>query len=248
MNTTVRRFAKQSEASLAAGEFITETCRKAIEARGIFSLVLAGGNTPRLLYQLLGAPPLCDRIDWQKTCFFWGDERCVPLDHPDSNYAMCRSTLFAVTLPPEQNIYRIRGEVQPPEKAAALYEESLRSFFGVSEEPPATSTAFDLVLLGMGKDGHTASLFPGSSGMLNSDRYVMATCNHFAAPDVPRVTMTPFILNQARNICFLISGQEKGQIMQNILENHDEAAAKYPAALIRPLNEGELIWFFSEHS
>lgn len=212
-----------------AAEVFIETAADAIRARGHFSVALAGGSTPRALYEHLARMPL----DWQNLHFFWGDERCVPPGHVDSNYRMtAESLLHHIPIPPE-NIHRILGEL-PPAQAAASYEQELRTFFGASPR-------FDLVLLGMGDDGHTASLFPGSPALTESVRWAVAV--EHTTPPLPlvsRVTLTFEVFNAARLVIFLVTGAGKASRLAEI-----QGGCDYPTAHIRPAN-GDSLWLLDE--
>ena len=205
-----------------------------IARRGCFLLSLAGGSTPRPLYELLATPQFATRIEWPRVHVFWGDERCVPPDRPESNYRMAREALLdRVPLPPA-NVHRIRGEDEPSE-AAAAYEALLGAFFGSREISPKVS--FDLVLLGMGADGHTASLFPGSTAARETRRWVVASPG--PQPDSWRVSLTPVLLNAADDVTFLVCGANKAERLKDVLENR--LPDPLPAQLIRPTH-GTLHW------
>lgn len=210
----------------------------AIQARGYFSVALAGGSTPQALYRLLAGPPFAGEVDWRRVHVFWGDERCVPPDHPDSNYGMARLALLDhVPLLPE-NIHRMAGEKEP-QQAAAGYEEELRAFF---EARRLSSPCFDLVLLGMGEDGHTASLFPGTAAVREQERWVVA--HLVAALKARRITLTPVILNQAAQTTFLVSGAGKAERLRQVLEGPAQPE-QLPAQAIHPQN-GRLTWLVDE--
>jgi 6-phosphogluconate dehydrogenase len=199
----VECFSDRGEMVRVAAERVVAQARHAIAHRGRFLLALSGGSTPRPLYELLASRPFATRIDWPRLHVFWGDERCVPPDQPGSNYRMAREALLDhVPLPPA-NVHRIRGE-DDPAQAAAAYEELLGTFFGSREISPEVS--FDLVLLGMGADGHTASLFPGSAAVRDTDRWVVASPG--PQPGSWRVSLTPVLLNAAENVT---SRQRRGQ-------------------------------------
>ena len=190
--------------------------------------MLAGGSTPKAAYEIL-ARDFAETVDWGRTHVFFGDERTVPPDHEDSNYRMAREALLDhVSI---GGVHRMRGEL-PPEEAAASYEDELRGFFG-AEEPPR----FDLVLLGIGEDGHTASLFPETSALEVTDRLVVA--NPVLKLDTTRITLTAPVLNAARAVIFLVVGGGKAEALKEILEG-DADPRRYPAKLVRP--EGNLIW------
>lgn len=199
----------------------------AIARHGRFRWALSGGTTPRKLYALLARPPLVRRIDWSRVEFFWGDERCVPPDHADSNYRTAREALLDLVQPDPAHIHRVRGE-DAPESAAASYEAELRRAFELPEgsAPPS----FDLIMLGMGADGHTASLFPGSPLLEETRRWVAADHN--------RVTLTLPVLNAAAHVLFVVSGADKAQRLAEVLAGPDSGL---PAQRVRP-SHGKLEW------
>src|SRR6266704_7173351 len=217
----------------AAARLIAEAAADAIEARGRFMWALAGGETPRATYARLALPPFRERVDWRRVWVFFGDERAVPPDHPDSNYRMAHETLLGKVPIPAAQVLRIRGEAEDLEVAAAEYAGALVTAFGTRRgELPR----FDLVLLGMGVDGHTASLFPGSPVLREVFRTVAAV--HVAAAQIPqRLTLTFPVLNAAARVVFLVTGPEKAKIVRTVLSEH----GGLPAALVRP-TDGELIW------
>jgi 6-phosphogluconolactonase len=222
----------ESLAQAAAAHFV-EHAQRAIRLRGRFSVALAGGSTPRRTYALLaGDEGGAGRLDWSRIHFFWGDERCVPPDHPDSNYRMAREELLDRVPTPPANVHRIVGETHR-ERAADLYEQTLRSFF------PSPTTTFDLVWLGLGEDGHTASLFPGSPALEVADRWVAAVEHHSPpAPLVDRITLTLAAINAAEQVTFLVSGAGKAGRLKQVLQ---EAQASLPAQRVRPTH-GDLLW------
>jgi 6-phosphogluconolactonase len=220
----------------AEAERAVMLAREAIAARGRFLLALSGGSTPRRLYELLSRPPFVERIDWSRVQVFWGDERCVPPDHPESNYRMAREALLDRVPIPKENVHRIRGEDEPPH-AAQAYEQVLRGFFGQAEGPPERS--FDEVLLGMGNDGHTASLFPGTPPVTEERRWVMA--EHIEQPQAMwRITLTPVVINAAADVTFLVAGGNKAERLSEVLEGGPRDHP-LPAQLIRP-KHGSLHW------
>jgi len=212
---------------------IVEAAAEAVAAGRRFSLVLAGGGTPRDTYARLAAPPFSERMPWDRTSVFFGDERCVPADHPESNYRMANETLLSkVPIPPDQ-IFRMRGEAENPEDAAADYARRLTTVFAT---PRGGLPRFDLVLLGMGLDGHTASLFPGSPAVKEIFRTVVAV--HAAAASIPqRLTLTLRPINAAARVMFLVAGAEKAKVVKAILRD----GAMLPAGLVRP-TDGALTW------
>jgi 6-phosphogluconolactonase len=230
----VRQFPDLEELSRAAAAELAQLARQAISTRGRLMLVLSGGSTPRRLYQLLADPPHRTELPWDRVEFFWADERAVPPDHKDSNFAMaCEAMLRKLAIPAAQ-LHRIRAE-KGPELAAREYEDEIARAFHVSPggEPPA----FDLVLLGLGADGHTASLFPESEALSERRRWVVP--NRHTPTD--RITMTPPIINAARNVWFLVSGLEKASALRAVLTGPPDPV-RLPAQVIRPAS-GKLVWF-----
>ncbi len=221
--------------ALGAAERAGEAARAAVGARGRFTLALSGGRTPQRLYELLaegrGGP-----LDWSKVHVFWGDERCVSPDDPDSNYGMARWTLLDHVPVPPEHVHRMRAE-DTPDRAAASYEADLRAFFG-------GPSAFDLVLLGLGPDGHTASLFPGSEALNEPFRWVLSSRAPEGVEPAQRLTLTLPALNAARQVMFLVTGAAKAAVVTDILRDPDSAAARYPAARVRPT--GRLLWLLDE--
>lgn len=213
----------------AAADLFAAQAQAALQAKERFTVALSGGSTPRALYQLLANTPLA----WEDIRLFWGDERCVPPDHADSNYRMTAENLLArVHIPPE-NIRRIQGEL-PPEEAALRYEDELRKYF---DDAPR----FDLILLGLGDDGHTASLFPDSPALHERTRWAVAVPHTTPPlPLVPRVTLTLPAINAARQVVFLVSGADKAQRLAEVLRA-PTASPLLPASMIRP-DDGELLW------
>ncbi|MCS6885574.1 MAG: 6-phosphogluconolactonase [Acidobacteriota bacterium] len=211
----------------AAQEFIA-IIAKAISEKGRAAVALSGGSTPRGLYELLASPNYRDQLDWKNVYFFWGDERCVPPNHASSNYRMAYETLLAPLAVPAENIYRIQGEQEDVAKAAADYEERLKSFFG--HQP-----RFDLVLLGIGEDGHTASLFPDTAALEEQERSVAA--NHVEKLSAWRLTLTLPAINAAHNIVFIVTGAAKRAILHKVLFGKRE----YPSQLVKP-TAGRLLW------
>jgi len=217
-----------------AAAAIVDAALEAVAARGRFLIALAGGATPRASYERLAQPPFSDRMPWDRTWVFFGDERGVPPDHADSNYRMARETLLSqVPVPPTQ-VLRIRGEAPDPEEAASEYARVLAE---VSQTRRGTLPRFDLILLGLGVDGHTASLFPGSPALKETFRVVAAV--HAAAASIPqRFTLTFPVLNAAACVVFLVSGGEKAKVVKTVL---GDRVATLPAAMVRP-TDGRLVW------
>ena len=216
------------ELSEAAAQLFVEEARSRIDESGRFAVALAGGSTPKMTYEILareyGGP---EDLDWSKVHAFFGDERSVPPDHEDSNYRMAREALLSHV--PVGSVHRMRGEMEPRE-AAALYEEELEEFFG---GPPV----LDLVLLGIGEDGHTASLFPDTPALDARDRWAVE--NPVEKLNTTRLTLTVPAVDAARKVAFLVAGEGKAEALEEILEG-DANPHKYPAKLVRP--EAEVAW------
>jgi len=222
-------------AQTAAERFVAAS-EEAIENRGRFMVALSGGSTPQETYSRLADPTLATKVSWRNVHLFWGDERCVPPEHPDSNYRMARKTMIQKVPIPQANVHRIHGELAP-DLAAETYEEELRSVFGSEDRP-----RFDLVFLGLGKDGHTASLFPGSPALRETKHWVMAV--FVETLQVWRVTLTPPVLNSARQLSFLVAGKSKAKRLHEVLEGETQPEA-LPAKLIQPLN-GQVTWLIDQ--
>jgi 6-phosphogluconolactonase len=219
----------------AAAQLFAEQAKRAIDARGRFSVALSGGSTPSRTYELLAQPPFRDQVQWATVHVFWGDERCVPVDDPRSNYRMARQALLDhVPIPPVQ-IHPIPYSREPRE-AAARYETVLRGFFG--ERQPR----FDMVFLGLGANGHTASLFPGMPVLEERQRWVAEV--YVAEQDLYRVTLTVPLLNQAGIVAFLVAGAAKAAVLHEVLEGSQDPT-RLPAQLIRP-NDGALYWLVDQ--
>lgn len=216
-----------------AAAFIAGLAAESIAERGRFTIALAGGGTPRPIYARLAAADHAERIEWGKVHVFFSDERCVPPDDAASNYRMAREVLLDhVPLPPD-NIHRIRGE-KDPALAALAYEQDLQGLFRTSAAP-----AFDLICLGMGDDGHTASLFPGTAALRERERWVVA--QYVAVARAWRVTFTAALINAARHVAFLVEGAGKSETLQRVLGGAYQPDV-LPAQLIQPIG-GQTHWF-----
>ena len=220
------------ELGRTAAEEFARIAGAATARAGRFAVALSGGNTPRALHTALAGAEFRSRISWDTVHFFWGDERVVPADHPDSNYRMAYETLMSKVPVPQQNIHRVETE-RGAQGAAEAYEKTLREFFARSV---GGAPRFDLILLGVGDDGHTASLFPGSPALREEKRWVVAT--HVEKLKSERVTFTLPVLNAAANVIFLVSGKAKAK------PAHDTRSpdSDLPAAQVRPA--GRLLWVF----
>jgi 6-phosphogluconolactonase len=215
----------------AAEEFASQAT-SAVRSRGRFTVALSGGSTPKSLYSLLAQNR---SLPWDKIYFFFGDERHVPPDSPESNYRMVVESLLSKIPTPAANVFRIPAENPDAKEAAKIYEQTLRQFFNTAA---AGFPRFDVVLLGMGPDGHTASLFPGTSALQEKSRWVVS--NWVDKFKTDRITLTLPVLNNAAVVMFLVSGQDKAQPLKEVLEGK-ESGDLYPSKLIQPV-DGELIW------
>jgi 6-phosphogluconolactonase len=233
----VRVYPNLTTETRAAARHIFERARQAVRARGVFSWVLAGGGTPRGLYRLL-ALRYRTSFPWRATEVFFGDERCVSPRHPDSNYAMARDALLARVPIPRRRVHRLRGELRPSSEAATRYARLIGALGSPSDPAHAR---FDLVLLGVGPDGHTASLFPGGRALKERLRPVVVVRRPGQPPYLPRLTLTLPALDASREVCFLVSGEQKAAAVGAILRSLPDGDARWPASLVRP--KGETVWF-----
>ncbi len=231
-NVSVYRLSDLEAVSHRAASIFRVISKDCIASHGRFVLAISGGSTPRRFYALLGSNHYCRDIDWDKVHLFWVDERCVPKEDEASNFKAAFDNRLSKVPIPYNNIHRIRGE-DGPERGAIGYEEDIRNFFGISGLP-----VFDLVILGVGEDGHTASLFPGSGSLREKERLVVPVHMKEAKPD--RITLTLPLLNNAAHILFLVSGASKMRIAGNILGDKKKGK-QYPAGLINPVH-GDITW------
>ncbi len=227
----IKKFRDGDELSRTAAKALVELTNQAIAERGRFLISLSGGSTPMKLYEQLAV----EKLDWTRAHFFWGDERCVPVDDPGNTYGQTKKSLFDKI--GTTNIHRIKSELEPAQ-AAQAYAHTLSGF----ADAPFDFPRFDLVLLGMGDDGHTASLFPGSP--VEIDSVTIAVSAHYQDRPAKRVSLTPKVFNQAREIWFLVTGAGKAETLRNVI--HGERNLElYPAQRIQPVN-GNLIWMIDE--
>jgi 6-phosphogluconolactonase len=235
----IRTLTTPQELFAAAAEEVVSAATDAVAQRGRFTIALSGGSTPKGLFNLL-ATNARNLLPWDRMFFFWGDERHVPPTDPDSNYRMAEETMLSKVPVPAGNVFRMAAENPDAAAAAEDYEKTLRKFFAL--EPRQSDTEqfprFDLILLGMGPDGHTASLFPGTAGLQEKSRWVIA--NWVEKMKTSRLTFTLPVLNAARCVAFLVSGTDKATVLRTVLEE-DVPAEQYPAKLVRP-TDGKLIW------
>ncbi|HTC57501.1 MAG TPA: 6-phosphogluconolactonase [Candidatus Sulfotelmatobacter sp.] len=231
----LRRLTTPQDLFQAAAEEVIRTATDAVAQRGRFTIALSGGSTPRSLYTLIAANASVN-LPWDQMFFFWGDERHVPPEDPESNYRMAKESLLSKVPIPGANIFRIPAENPDASAAAEAYEQTVRKFFALA---PGDFPRFDLILLGLGPDGHTASLFPETAALQENSRIVVA--NWVKKLGTSRITFTLPTLNSARCVAFLVSGIDKAAVLHEVLEGH-APAEKYPSKLVQP-SAGKLIWF-----
>ncbi|MFA5124161.1 6-phosphogluconolactonase [Zavarzinia sp.] len=225
--------------ALRAADLFALAAQEAAAARGRFAAALSGGETPRAFYKMLARQQFSQKIPWRRVQVYWGDERCVPPDDPASNHGMAREALLKHVPLADAAVHRVHGE-EAPDAAALAYDNALRALAAL-ERPRSELPVFDLVLLGVGGDGHTASLFPHSDALAVEERFAVATL----APDgSPRVTVTYPVINAARRVWFLVSGAQKAGIVAEVLEGLHVPEA-VPAQGVRPVH-GKLTWLLDE--
>lgn len=225
--------ADAEEVARAVAERFAELARASVAERGTFSVALAGGTTPKRVFELLAGEDFRARVPWESVHVFFGDERCVPPDHADSNYRMAHEALLSKVPIPERNIHRMRG-VGDAAANASLYEDEMRAFFGDAEWP-----RLDLVMLGMGDDGHTASLFPGTTAL--EEQRAWAVVNWVEKLDAWRITLSAPAINHARRVFFVVTGAGKAARLAEVLKGERDPT-RLPSQLIEP-EDGALEWF-----
>lgn len=236
----IRILQNQQTWAVAAAEFVLAVGQEALRAKGQFLIALSGGKTPAVLYQALTSPFFAGRLDWSQTLFFFSDERCVRPDDPRSNYALANKTLFIpLNIAPSQ-IYRMAGESRDPQAAASEYEQLLRR---ATKTTALTQPRLDLMVLGLGEDGHTASLFPGTPPV--QDRHCAIAVTQSPKDPPTRLTMTLGVINRASVILFLVAGAGKAGVVRAVLDPKTEAERQLPAALVRP-EGGRLVWLLDQ--
>ncbi len=228
--TKILRYADKDALATAAAELFVESAREAIAAHGRFSVGLSGGSTPKALHNLLASAPYREQVDWANVHVYFGDERTVAPDHADSNYGMARDALLEYVPIPESQIHRMRGEIEPAE-ASKEYGRMLKATFG-------DGPGYDLLFLGMGDDGHTLSLFPGTEALHEDHHRVRA--NFVPKLDTWRITITAPFANSARKVAFLVAGQHKATVLNRVLSGPRDVET-LPSQLIAPAS-GDLLW------
>ncbi len=228
-----------ADVSRKAAEEFVRLANEATASDGRFTVALSGGSTPKALYTLLAGNTFRARIPWDNVHLFWGDERCVPPDHADSNYRMARESLLDHAPIPQENIHRMLGEEADPAKAATSYEATLRESFGLA---PGQFPRFGLVLLGMGDDGHTASLFPHTAALSETKSLVVA--NYVEKFGTHRLTLTVPVINHAAQVVFLISGGSKAAVLKEVLKGKEDPE-RFPSQFIHPVT-GKLLYIIDQ--
>jgi 6-phosphogluconolactonase len=235
ISAEIRTLTTPQELFAAAAEEVVRAANQAVAERNRFTLALSGGSTPKSLYTLL-ATNAKSTLPWDRMFFFWGDERHVPPSDPESNYRMVDESMLSKVSVPPGNVFPIPAENPDASAAASAYEQTVKKFFAA---PEGEIPRFDLILLGIGPDGHTASLFPGTAALQEKSRLVVSNWVEKFRTD--RITFTLPLLNAARRVAFLVSGTDKAPALHSILET-DASGEQYPAKLVRPV-DGKLIWF-----
>lgn len=230
----IRTLTTPQELFEAGAELVAHAAKDAVDERGRFTIALSGGSTPRNLYHLLASNARTS-LPWDRMFFFFGDERHVPPSDKDSNFKMADEAMLSKLPIPKENIFRVLAENPDAVAAAEAYEQTIVKFFALE---PGQVPVFDLILLGLGPDGHTASLFPGTAALQEKSKLVVA--NWVEKFNTHRITFTLPVLNAARIVAFLVSGTDKAPALQAVLQS-DAAGEQYPAKLVHPAN-GKLIW------
>jgi len=236
LESRLQIFSTSQKLGQSAARYVAQISQQSIAARGRFTVALSGGSLPKIICPPLVADPLKLQINWSDWHVFWADERCVPLDHPDSSYRLSSEYLFEQVDIPAQQIYPIDASL-PVEKVADAYEKKLRQLFQAGD---GQFPSFDLILLGMGEDGHTASLFPGHPLLNESKRWVAPIFNS-PKPPPERITLTLPVINQAHHVAFLVTGAGKADALSHIFQT-ESPPNKLPAQMVQPVN-GQLRWF-----
>jgi 6-phosphogluconolactonase len=231
----VRIFPTLSTMSRAAADFFSKQVKEAVTIQDTAHVALSGGNTPATLFQLLAQSPYKESIPWEKIHFYWADERCVPPEDSESNYGQVWQSLLSKVPVPKQNIHRIKGELEPETAAQDYIYQLKQNVTGDLKWP-----ILDYVLLGMGADGHTASLFPGQVNPAETTTPAIAVTADYMGRPANRVTLTPLVFNSARHILFLVSGENKAKALSEVLDGFYNPL-NVPAQRIRPVN-GDVTW------
>lgn len=236
MNNEIKIFGSAEESAIALADELAGQINRS-EQDSPFTIALSGGSTPKMLFQALAARHR-DSVDWRKVRLFWVDERCVPPDDPESNYGMTRDALLERIDIPAASVHRIRGEEDPDSEAVRYSEVIERSIPWKNERP-----FFDVVLLGLGEDGHTASIFPGSEYLFSAAETCVVAVNPYTGQK--RITITGMIINNAGTVIFLVSGKKKAEIVEKIM--YGGGKAEYPAENVKPV-DGKIIWYLDDEA
>jgi 6-phosphogluconolactonase len=236
LNRTVKIYGTPQELAETFASDLVNRINRTGKKKSLFTIALSGGNTPKLLFKIL-ADKYKESVDWSVVNFFWVDERCVPPGDTESNYGMTRQILFSNIIVPENNIHRIRGEEDPDNEAKKYSEEIVANTKSKNMMP-----MFDLIILGMGEDGHTASIFQGNLKLLNSSRVYEATVHPVSGQK--RITITGKVINNASEVIFIVTGSNKASVVRSIF-NKDAESVNFPAAYIAP-SHGKLTWLLDE--
>jgi 6-phosphogluconolactonase len=239
MKPQIQIFKDIEALSQAAAVQFVELAEAAIDQRGRFLVALSGGGTPQRLFQLLAAPPYRDQVAWAKVHVFWGDERCVPPNDPGSNYGQAYQAFLKHVPLPAENIHRVKGDLEP-KAASADYAKVLGGFAETGNPWPR----FDLIHLGMGEDGHTASIFPGSDPQAGADSLTLAVSGHYQGRPAQRITLTLPVINAASQVTFLVAGENKAETLEKVLHG-PSLPRQFPAQRVQPKN-GQLTWLVDE--
>jgi 6-phosphogluconolactonase len=235
MNPEVKIYPDKNTLIRESAAYISNVIQTTINEQNKCTFVLAGGSTPKGLYKTLASHEYREKVDWRKVHLFWGDERCVRPEHPESNYRMAKETLIDHIDIPQENVHRIPAEKEPAETARE-YEETINRFFGDTSQLPV----FDIILLGIGEDGHTASLFPGTEALEENKRWVTEV--YVKKLNTHRITLTYPGINSGRNVIFLVAGSSKADIVRKVYRKAD---SKFPAVQVIPAN-GNLIYLLDK--
>lgn len=239
MNREIKKFNNEDDLSSAAAEFVAAYSGQCIENSGFFSIALSGGRSPLKLYEKLSDSRF--EIPWKKVHFFWSDERYVPAGDSESNFKMSKEILLSKIDIPEGNIHRILTDVKPPEKCAEFYENDIKAFFLDRDK---NVPSFDLILLGLGQDGHTASLFPGDPLLDENTKLVAASQAPRGMSVKNRITFTLPLINLSKSVLFLVLDANKKKILSSIFEDRQKSQLLYPGALVHPTET--LYWYLME--
>ncbi|HEU4387316.1 MAG TPA: 6-phosphogluconolactonase [Blastocatellia bacterium] len=241
LDCTLQVYDDADQLAAEAARLFTQLASESVERSDRFNVALSGGNTPIAMFIRLAQEPYCSAAPWKSTHVFWADERCVPPDDPDSNYRLAVELLLSRVPIPAGNIHRVPAEMPDHDSAAAQYSENVRAAFARDQHDGDDANSlprFDLVTLGLGDDGHTASLFPHSAALKSGQ--LIAVANYVEKLRTSRITLTPAVINKARNVIFLVAGDNKALALKHTLEDEYQPEA-YPAQLIRP-TKGTLLW------